>query len=49
MTVKETPEKLIIKDKTDLREKLEEGIQDSDNGRVCSVDEAFDEIAHQIG
>ena len=42
--VKDTPENLIIKDKEDLRKKLEEGIRDTDNGRVCSIDEAFDEI-----
>ncbi len=38
------PESLIIKNKNDLREKLEEGIKDTENGRVCSFDEAFDEI-----
>ena len=42
--VKNTPENLIIKDKEDLRKKLEEGIEDTDNGRVCSISEAFDEI-----
>ena len=42
--VKDTPENLIIKDKEDLRKKLEEGIEDTDNGRVCSINEAFDEI-----
>ena len=35
---------LTIKDKKDLRKKLEEGIKDTDNGKVCSVDEAFSEI-----
>ena len=35
---------LIIKDKADLRKKLEEGIKDSDNENVCSLDEAFSEI-----
>lgn len=38
------PESLIIKDKKDLRKKLEEGIKDSENGNVCSLDEAFAEI-----
>jgi len=38
------PENLIIKDKKDLRKKLEEGIKDSENGNVCSLDEAFTEI-----
>lgn len=37
-------ENLIIKDKKDLRKKLEEGIKDSENGNVCSLDEAFAEI-----
>ena len=41
---KNAPENLIIKDKEDLRKKLEEGIKDTDNGRVCSINEAFDEI-----
>ena len=34
----------IIKDKKDLRKKLEEGIKDTDNEKVCSIDEAFSEI-----
>ena len=38
------PQDLTIKDKKDLRKKLEEGIKDTDNGKVCSVDEAFSEI-----
>ena len=35
---------LTIKEKNDLRKKLEEGIKDTNNGKVCSVDEAFSEI-----
>ena len=35
------PQDLTIKDENDLRKKLEEGIRDTDNGRVCSIDEAF--------
>ena len=38
------PKNLIVKDKKDLRKKLEEGIIDSENGNVCSLDEAFLEI-----
>ena len=38
------PKDLIIKDKNDLRKKLEEGIKDTNKGKVCSVDEAFSEI-----
>lgn len=46
MDNKETkaPESLIIKNKSDLREKLEEGIKDTENGRVCSFNDAFIEI-----
>ncbi len=39
-----TPQNLIIKDKKDLRAKLEEGIKDSESGNMCSLDEAFLEI-----
>ena len=38
------PENLIIKDKKDLRAKLEEGIKDTERGNTCSLDEAFLEI-----
>lgn len=38
------PSNLIIKDKKDLRKKLEEGIKDSESGKVCSIDEAFLEV-----
>lgn len=38
------PKNIIINDKNDLRKKLEEGIKDSENGNVCSFDEAFTEI-----
>ena len=44
MTVK----KLVIKSKKDLREKLEEGIKDSEEGNVCTVEEAFSEIEEMI-
>ena len=46
--MEQSPEELIIKDKNDLRKKLEEGIKDSDNGRVCSIDDAFDEIKEML-
>ena len=42
--INNAPKDLIIKDKADLRKKLEEGIKDSDNGNVCSLDETFSEI-----
>ena len=36
--INNAPKDLIIKDKADLRKKLEEGIKDYDNGNVCSLD-----------
>ena len=42
--INNAPKDLIIKDKADLRKKLEEGIKDSDNRNVCSLDETFSEI-----
>ena len=44
MITSKAPKNLIIKDKKDLRKKLEEGIKDTESGRVCSLDEAFLEI-----
>lgn len=38
------PEELIIKDKEDLKKKLEEGIKDFENGEVCSLEKAYLEI-----
>lgn len=38
-------EDLIIKDKNDLIKKIEKGIQDIEKCNVCSIDEAFSEIA----
>lgn len=40
----EAPDNLVIKSKEDLIQKLEEGMKDTDNGKVCSVDEAFAEV-----
>ena len=42
--INKAPKNLIVKDKKDLREKLEEGIKDTESGIVCSLDEAFLEI-----
>ena len=42
--INNAPQNIIIKDKVDLRKKIEEGIEDSNNGKVCSIDEAFAEI-----
>ena len=44
MITSKAPKNLIVKDKKDLRAKLREGIKDSENGNVCSLDEAFSEI-----
>ncbi len=38
------PEELIIKDKDELKKKLEEGIKDFENGNVCSLKEAYLEV-----
>ncbi len=42
--VNEVLKDLLIKNKSDLREKLEEGIKDTESERVCSFDEVFNEI-----
>lgn len=31
----------MVKDKKDLRERLEEGIKDFENGNVCSLEQAI--------
>lgn len=38
------PEEITVKDEEDLIEKLEKGVKATENGEVCSVDEAFDKI-----
>lgn len=40
----QAPESVIVKDEDDLKEKLQKGIEASENGKVCSVEEAFDKI-----
>jgi len=42
--MKNAPENLIIKDQKDLIEKLEKGMQDTKNGKVCSIEDAFEEV-----
>lgn len=42
--INNAPENLIIKDKEDLKNKILEGIEDSENGKVCNIDEAFKEV-----
>ena len=42
--INNAPQNVIVKDKEDLRKKLLEGIKDSDNGNVCTIDEAFREV-----
>ena len=38
------PDDLIIKDDKDLSEKLKKGMEDTNNEKVCSVEEAFEEV-----
>ncbi len=42
--ISNAPKELIIKDKEDLKKKLKEGIEDTENGNVCSIEEAFEEV-----
>ena len=42
--INKVPKELIIKDKEDLKKKLKEGIQDTNNGNVCDIEEAFAEV-----
>lgn len=46
--INNAPQDLIIKDKEDLKKKLEEGLKDIENGNVCSLDEAFLEIEKSL-
>ena len=38
------PDSLIIKDDKNLLEELKKGMEDTDNGKVCSVEEAYKEV-----
>ena len=38
------PESIIIKDDKDLLEKLKKGMEDTDNEKVCSIEEAYEEV-----
>ena len=42
--ITKAPEDLIIKDDKDLLEKLKKGMEDTNNGKVCSIEGAFEEI-----
>ncbi len=42
--ITKAPEDLIIKDDKDLLEKLKKGMEDTNNGKICSIEEAFEEI-----
>ena len=42
------PESVTIKSKEDLVNKLEEGISDTESGKVCSLDEAFSKIEKML-
>ena len=38
------PESVVVKNKDDLIKKLEKGIDDTEHGRVCSLEEAYKEV-----
>lgn len=38
------PDNLIIKDNKDLLNKLKKGMEDTKNRKVCTVEEAFEEV-----
>ncbi len=40
----QAPDSLIIKDNKDLLDKLRKSIEDTNNGKVCSVEEAYEEV-----
>ena len=42
--ITQAPEDVVAKDRDDLRRKLEEGIEDSESGRVCSIEDAFAKV-----
>ena len=42
--ITKAPEDLIIKDDKDLLEKLKKGMEDTNNGKVCSIEEAYEEV-----
>jgi len=43
-TTSTAPSDLIVKNNQKLVEKLEEGMNDTNNGRVCSLEQAFEEV-----
>ena len=40
----ETPESVVVKSKDDLIKKLKKGIDDTEHGRVCSLEDAYKEV-----
>ena len=44
-STEKTPNNLIIKNDKDLLNKLQKGIKDTEEGKVCSVEEAFVEVS----
>jgi hypothetical protein len=42
--LKNAPQNVKAKDKNDLRKKLEEGINNTEKGNVCSIEKAFLEV-----
>lgn len=43
-STEKTPNNLIIKNDKDLLNKLQKGMKDTEDGKVCSVEEAFVEV-----
>ena len=43
-TWKEAPDGVVIKNKKDLKEKLQKGIYDINANKVCSLEEVFEKI-----
>ena len=44
-STEKTPNNLIIKNDKDLLNKLQKGMKDTEDGKVCSVEEAFVEVS----
>lgn len=43
-SMNQIPEEITVKDEDDLIKKLEKGIKATEDGKVCSVDKAFEKI-----
>ena len=47
-TTTKTSDELIIKDEKDLLSKLKKGMEDTENKKVCSVEEAYEEVKEML-